>query len=232
MPGKPELRIGWATYAAAKHACTKWHYSRSVPAGKLVNVGVWEGGRFIGVVLFGRGASPNLGKPYGLRQDECVELVRIALTDHASYVSRIVAIALKFLRKSSPKLRLVVSFADAAEGHHGGVYQAGGWVYVGGKATHAYKVNGNIVHPKTLHSAYGKGGQSVPWLRRNVDPKAERVVAGVKHKYLMPLDAEMRKQIAPLAKPYPKRTKDQDRGHPPRLGGETPTRALHTSEAT
>jgi len=27
-----------------------------------------------------------------------------------------------------------------------------------------------------------------------------------KHKYLMPLDRKMRKQIAPLAKPYPKKT--------------------------
>jgi hypothetical protein len=46
----------------------------------------------------------------------------------------------------------------------------------------------------------------------------------------MPLDAAMREQIAPLAKPYPKRTtrtKEQDAGHPPALDGVTPIRALH-----
>jgi len=32
-----------------------------------------------------------------------------------------------------------------------------------------------------------------------------RIILPGKHKYLMPLDAEMRAKIAPLAKPYPKR---------------------------
>jgi hypothetical protein len=33
-------------------------------------------------------------------------------------------------------------------------------------------------------------------------------------------------QIAPLAKPYPKRAKEQAGGHPSPLGGVTPTRTL------
>jgi hypothetical protein len=41
----------------------------------------------------------------------------------------------------------------------------------------------------------------------------------------------MRAQIAPLAKPYPKRAKDQAASHPDALGGETPTRALQIYEA-
>lgn len=40
-----------------------------------------------------------------------------------------------------------------------------------------------------------------------MDPNAEAVMVPGKYRYLMPLDAEMRKQIAPLAKPYPKRVK-------------------------
>jgi hypothetical protein len=51
-----------------------------------------------------------------------------------------------------------------------------------------------------------------------------------KHRYLMPLDNEMRQRILPLAKPYPKRagsdTKDTA-GHHPAEGGSTPTPALH-----
>src|SRR3990167_3828005 len=50
-----------------------------------------------------------------------------------------------------------------------------------------------------------------------------------KHCYLMPLDAEMRERILPLAKPYPKRPKDQAPGVHPGLGGETPTRPLQLS---
>lgn len=227
---KPVLKIDWATAAAAKFACLNWHYSRCVPVFKCVRVGVWENDLFIGVVLFGQGATPEIGSPYGLQGTEICELTRVALTKHKTPVSKIIAVALKFLRKQCPGLRAVVSFADAAQGHHGGIYQAGGWIYVGGAETHAYRVNNVAVHPKTLHSRYGKGGQSIPWLKSNIDPNAERIVAGFKHRYLMPLDDRMRAQLVSMSKPYPKRTtrtKEQDAEHPSALGGASPTRALH-----
>jgi len=227
MSSKPALRVDWATAEAARYACTRWHYSRCVPVFKCVRIGVWEGGQFIGVVLFGQGATPEIGSPYGLAGIEICELTRVALRSHQWPVSRIVALALRFLRAQCPGVRAVVSFADASQGHHGGIYQAGGWFYLGGAETHAYRVNGINVHPKTLHSRYGRGGQSVPWLRANVDPNAARIVAGFKHRYFMPLDADMRAKIAPLSKPYPKRAKGQDSGNLPELGGSTPTRTLH-----
>lgn len=229
---KADLRIDWATHAAAKYACENWHYSGCMPVGKLVKVGAWESGKFIGVVLFGRGASPDLGKRFGTGQDECVELVRIALRQHDVPVIRIMSLALRWLKNTNPKLRLVVSFADSEQGHHGGIYQSTNWVYTDSKPTHAYRVCGKMWHPKSLHSKYGKGGQSIHWLRANVDPKAERVISKIKHRYLMPLDNEMRERILPLAKPYPKRVKDQDPANPAGLGGETPTHTLqHSDEA-
>jgi hypothetical protein len=66
------------------------------------------------------------------------------------------------------------------------------------------------VHPRVLHLRFGVGGQSIPWLRAHVDPMAERIANGIKHKYVMPLDAEMRAKILPLAKPYPKRATSID----------------------
>jgi len=229
MSLRPELKIDWATAEAARYACEKWHYSKCVPVFKAVRFGVWENDAFVGVVLFGQGATPEIGSPYGLDQTEICELTRVALTKHISPVSRIIAVALRFLSKQCPGLRMVVSFADAGQGHHGGIYQAGGWVYAGGSKTHGYKVNGVIVHPKTLHSRYGKGGQSIPWLRSNVDPSAERVVSGFKHRYLMPLDDEMRRRIEPLRKPYPKRAGSSASGMSDiqsEGGGANPTPAL------
>ncbi len=236
MSSKADLFIDWASAEAAKYACEKWHYSRRVPVFKCVRVGVWEGlpRRFVGVVMFGQGATPELGRPYGLSRTQVCELTRVALSTHKSPVSRIVAIALRFLKRQCPRLQLVVSFADAAQGHHGGIYQAGGWIYAGGATTHGYCVNGETVHPKTLHSRYGKGGQSIPWLRANVDPKAERVVAGFKHRYLMPLNDQIRARIEPLRKPYPKRAGSADSGTPgiqPGGGGATPTPALDGGDA-
>ena len=193
---KNDLVVDWATFEAAKHACLKWHYSKCIPSGKLVKVGAWEKGKFIGVVLFGRGANHNMGKAFNTRQDECVELVRIALTSHSTPVSRVMALAIKFLRQSNPKVRLVVSYADPDAGHHGGIYQATNWVYTGESAK-AVKVfyKGRWAHKKTVDDA--KVDQS----------KLKKKTVPGKHRYLMPLDGEMKARILPLAKPYPKRDK-------------------------
>jgi len=202
---KPELKIDWASHEAAKYACENWHYSKCLPVGKLVKVGAWENGKFIGVVLFGRGATPNLGKPYNLGQDECVELVRIALNKHKNPVSRIASLAIKFLRKSNPKLRLIVSFADQSQGHHGGIYQAGNWVYNGqGEPAKFYIIYGKLTHPRSIGA---KGLVQNIHGARKIDPKATVVDVLGKHRYLMPLDNEMRVKIMPLSKPYPKRDK-------------------------
>jgi len=203
--GKADFRIDWATHEAAKYACVNWHYSKCLPVGKLVKVGAWENDKFIGVVLFGRGATPNLGKPYNLEQDECVELVRIALTKHENAVSRIAALAMKFLHKTNPKLRLIVSFADQSQGHHGGIYQAGNWVYNGhGDPAKFYMIRGKLTHPRSIGA---KGFVQNIQGARKIDPNATVVDVPGKYRYLMPLDAEMRERILPLSKPYPKRVK-------------------------
>ena len=217
---KPVLKIDWATHEAAKFACLNWHYSKAVPVGKLVKVGAWEGSTFVGVVIFARGANMNMGKSYGLGQDECVELVRIALRQHTSPVSKICSLAIKFLKKQSPGIQLIVSYADPEQGHHGGVYQAMNWLYRGESAM-AVKVfyKGRWAHKKTVDDA-GINQENLP----------KKKVAG-KHTYLFPLTDIMRDKIAPLAKPYPKRVKKQDSEHHSELGGAVPTDTLHTSEA-
>lgn len=200
---KVDLRVDWATHEAAKYACENWHYSGCLPSSlqKRVAVGAWENKKFVGVVVFGHGANPQIGSPYELTINECVELTRIALKpNHASQVSRIVRLALKFIKESQPKLRLIVSYADQAQGHHGGVYQAGNWIYVGSmKGVPSLLYKGKIWHAKALRTSF-------PNLKHS-DSSVIKVPAGDKHKYLMPLDEEMRKRILPLAKPYPKRVK-------------------------
>lgn len=230
MSGMVDLRLDWCSHEAAKYAVEHWHYSQRMPKSKLVKIGVWEDAVFVGVIIFGCGASPEIGTPYGLTQTQTCELVRVALQKHASATSKIVAIALRMLRKSNPGLRVVVSFADSSQGHHGGIYQAGGWIYTGSAEYHCYVVNGQKYHPRTLGSRYGRGGQSIPWLQNNVDPNAKRIRNGVKHKYVMALDEDMRSRIIKLAKPYPKRVESVASGTPAvqaGRGGASPTSTLH-----
>ena len=219
---KPQLKIDWATHEAAKYACVNWHYSGCLPVGKLVKVGAWENGKFIGVVLFGRGANKSLGEPYGCDQTESCELVRIALTSHITPVSKIMSFALKWLKKTNDKIRLVVSFADTEVGHHGGIYQATNWIYDGlTNSADEYLYKGKRWHGRAFRKSHGS--------HLNNMNKGLQIVRGAqKHRYLMPLDADIKQRILPLSKPYPKRVKDQDSEHPSELGGETPTHTLQT----
>ena len=210
---KVELKLDWCSHEAAKFACEHWHYSKCMPAGKLVQVGVWENKIYIGCIIFGRGAINNIGKPYRLEQVECIELVRIALNKHYYPVSRILSLALKMLKKQSPGLRLIVSYADSGKGHSGGIYQATNWIFEGDSFDSWIVVNGKPTHRRSLGGKYGTN--SLDWIIKNIDPRAERINMPAKHKYLMPLDDDMRKQIEPLRKPYPKK---------PCAGSETVTR--------
>lgn len=228
MSSRPELKLDWCSYEAAKYAVEKWHYSRKIPRGKLLRIGVWEGGRFIGVLIFSYGASNNLLKPYGLKITEGCELTRIALSSHKTPVSRILAIALRMLKTSNPGIRLVISFADTGQNHHGGIYQATNWIYSGrtNPADRFYKINGEKIHPRSVGSKYKT--RSIPVLR-GIGINVSLCDSEPKYRYLMPLDKEIRKRIEPLRKPYPKRVRSIDGDAPANQageGGSTPTRTL------
>jgi len=235
MSSTSDLRLDWCSHQAAAFAVKRWHYSHSLPPPPHNRIGVWEGQRFVGCVLFARGASPALLAPYGLTAIEGCELVRVALDTHKTPVSRIVAIAIKFLKRRCPGLRLIVSFADPSEGHHGGIYQAMGWIYVGQTAPAREYIgpdgkrwHGRMVSGRGVAKVFGQKrrvltpSQCKPFIRRG------------KYRYLYPLDDAMRGRVAPLGKPYPKRERSREIAAPlpSGEGGEIPTRSLHKSRAS
>lgn len=223
MSSQPKLKIDWATHESAKYACENWHYTGKIPVNKLVKIGAWEDGRFIGVVIFGVGASAVVHRQFGLDRFEVCELVRVALTDHASPVSRIIAIALKFLRSSNPKLRVCVSFADPNQGHHGGIYQAGNWIFTGRSSpTVEYFFNGDWRHVTDVYKRLSP--EQVKTLPKRSKPG--------KFRYVMPFDDEIRAQEMKRSKPYPKKMRAPEAEATMRpsstreIGGSSPTPAL------
>ena len=72
---------------------------------------------------------------------------------------------------------------------------------------HPLRLLWRFEHPRTLYYRYGRGGQSVPWLREHVDPRAERVEMAAKLKYVWPLDRRLRPGLQTVSLPYP-RTED------------------------
>ena len=228
------LHLDFCSHEAAKYAIRRWHYSRAMPSSKLVRFGVWEDEKFSGAVIFGIGANRHLARPFSLADTEVCELVRVALAPGRQHpTSQVVAIALKLLKRQSPGLRLVVSYADLAQNHRGVIYQAGGWLYLGTSEQSYLRIHGRIVHPRTVYDRYGRGGQSVPWLRENVDPKAERVEMAPKLRYAMPLDKALRRQLTPQALPYPKNAAEVNPGDTsgvqPEEAGSSPSRPLQST---
>jgi hypothetical protein len=129
-----------------------------MPAGKLVKIGVWEHNRYVGVVIYGRGANQYLPKHLGVKVTECCELVRVALNKHKTPTTKIISISLKMLQKSNPGIKIVYSYADITNQNHKGIiYKAGNWEYHGirrSKGGH-FMVNGKLIHNRSLNSKYG-----------------------------------------------------------------------------
>lgn len=212
------LRIAPCTREAAKHAVMSWHYSKSMPCGKLAMFGVWEHDRFVGAVIYGRGANNKIACPFGMQQTEVVELVRVALNRHETPVSRIVSITLRMLKKACPGLRVIVSYADTAQGHTGQIYKAGNWIYMGSRSDTFPIINGRAVHRRTVLAKYGTS-VGIP-----------SILSAPKHKFAYPLDKEAsiilnRLRVTSIGSDAP--------GDQSGEGGASPTVTLHSStEAT
>ena len=175
-----------------------------MPIGKLISYGVWEDEVYIGAVIYGRGASPELGSAYGLTQIECCELVRVALNKHKASVSQIVAQTIKILKESNPGLRLIVSFADPEHDHKGIIYQAMNWIYCGQSSpSKEYYYKGKWFHSRMLRPT---GFGTIPEIARlSKDQQKQlptREMKG-KYRYIYPLDKAMRRKVEKLRLPYP-----------------------------
>lgn len=196
-----DLVVALASHEAAKYAVENWHYSKILPTGKLVKYGVWEDNKFIGVVIYSRGASPNLGTFLNLDQTEICELTRVALTKHKANVSQIIAQTLKMLKEQNPGLKAVVSFADPKEGHKGGIYQAGNWIYTGqSNPVTEYLIGGRWRHVR--------GAYHHP--ERKTAPS--RISPG-KYRYIYPLTKQFRRKVAKLSLNYPSAVEGLEASH-------------------
>jgi len=216
---KPELKLAWCSYEAAKFSVTHWHYSRSLPCSKTARIGVWEDNKFIGVIVFAWGANRHLAGEYKLKMTECAELCRVALDKHATPVSRILSIAVRMLKRSMPGIRLIVSYADLNHGHEGKIYQASNWLFVGETSNEAgIMLNEKLTHRRTINSKYGTS--DIDWLRKRIDPNARRYQGESKYKYLLPLDDEIWNRVRTLSKPYLKRAASRDIAAPDLQSGE------------
>jgi hypothetical protein len=109
-------------------------------------------------------------------------------------------------------LRLVISFADVRQNHHGGIYQAMNWIYTGKTSEgREFFFKNEWIHDrnagargfKTSSGAYVKVKKGLAALtKEELQTIPVRKIPG-KHRYIYPLDKGIRRKITKLALPYP-----------------------------
>jgi hypothetical protein len=141
------------------------HYAQRMPSISFA-FGLFNKGELVGVVTYGSPASPSLCKGVCGEENKqlVIELNRLVLTNNLkNEASFLVASSLKML----PKPRVVVSYADTAQGHIGYVYQAGNFLFTG-----TTKPRTDIAPKDGKHSRHHQGDRT------------NRINRSAKHRYV------------------------------------------------
>lgn len=190
------------------------HYSRRMPGNIQHCYAVRCGGG-----LFGDKGEPIAAAIFSIPgtrwSEELIELTRLVRCPSCpTPLSKLIAFSCRWLALS--RRTLVVSFADRAQGHHGGIYQAAGWHYDGCRERRmdGVLIDGVFKPGRSCNSAYGT--QSPDKLRkllpsRSIEPHWDEG----KHLYWKPLMIAGRTQakrlgLKSIAYPKPNAARQMD----------------------
>ena len=189
------MKIEIASRKAVEYACINYHYSKTVPVYTVAHA-VFNKKEFCGVILYGGGASANMGKPYNLNHGKYLELNRIALNGKQEITSKALSLSLKIIKAKHKTIELIISYSDKGQNHYGTIYQATNWYFVNDIKSSGKDVfyKGKWVHDRVPNE--------LPKIAR--DKLKTRVRAG-KYKYLYPMNKKQRMMCEKLSKQYPKK---------------------------
>lgn len=220
------MRLERASTKAVKYACTNFHYAKVVPVVGIA-FSVFNGkGEWCGAITFGYGASPTMGKPYGLRHGQYLELTRMALNGKQESTSKAMAIAIRLIKKFCPTVKLLISYADKGQNHKGIIYQACNWYLVDESLSSGNEVfyKGKWVHNRVPSTLPKEQRERLTYRKKSG-----------KYKYLYPIDKKMALLCKSLSKPFPKKQAQEVHAgeqlvSSQKEGGSIPTLALKTAE--
>jgi hypothetical protein len=214
------MRLEKASYKAIKYACLNFHYAKAVPTYSIGYSVFNDNKEWCGIVLFGGGASVNMPTKFNLRSGQYLELNRMALNGKQLSTSKVLATAIKLIKKECPTVQMLFSYADKGQEHFGTIYQATNWFYIENIESSGteYLLNGIWKHDRGRYN-WGVDFKKLP----------KRKKAG-KHKYIYPLDKSLLSLCQSLRKPYPKKAQevneDKRGASSIEIGGSNPTLAL------
>jgi hypothetical protein len=140
------------------YLCKEWflkkHYAHRIP-NSIYTFGLYDGNILQGVMSFGITANKNLNE--FIKGYECIELNRLVVNEGLplNTVSYFISQSLKLI----PKPKVIISYADSEQGHHGYIYQATNFIYTGlSEGKRVYFKDGKEYHRK---SAFDIGIKSI-----------------------------------------------------------------------
>ena len=234
--GQPrDIWVRRISVKAARPLIATHHYSRTMPdATREVFAGYFPDNTLAGLIAFGMGAGKNqyVRLLADIADGEYRELSRLWSPDGMpkNTESRLIAAAIRLL---DPSVRLIVSYADPAQGHLGRVYQATNFLYLGmtDGGERLVDESGQEVHSKLLSVYRMRHPEMAEWTGRDIAAHYgfTTIPNPAKHRYVYARRPDDRAVIAVLAEPYPRAVaaSSDAPGIQPGEGGSQPTSPLH-----
>lgn len=229
------------------------HYSGKNVQNSQLHLGVFYKGRCGGAMQFGPSLDKRKMQPLvkGTLWNEFLELNRMAFADWLprNGESRCIAYAMRWIGKTYPQIKWVVSFADATQCGDGTIYRASGFVLTGiktntdlvklpdGTITHSFNMKASIPGG-TFHHLI-KDGESFTKTCKRIGAVP---LVGHQLRYLFFIDPACRENLTVPVLPYSEivrqkadmykgkpRVRSEESGTPgdqPGGGGANPTRTL------
>jgi len=168
-------------------------------------LGVYLDNKVEGVISFGNPVASRAHKAVkNTVGKQVLELTRLWLSDRLgkNSESRVIAIALRLIKKKRRDIQWIISYADPNHGHLGTIYQATNWTYIGLTTKTEYYVlpNGKKKHTKTLNDIVKSRKNLMKIFGNKI--RIERTSG--KHCYIYFLNESYRKYLIKPIRAYPK----------------------------
>lgn len=180
------------------------HYAHGASNTSVARLGLYhaEGSELLGAMLW---LPPVIGAAKSVHPENphaVLSLHRLAIREECPHNSATFFIA-KAIRLLDERWTKLLTYADSARGHHGGIYAGGNWDYDGPTAPRPYwKLNGQIISPKKGPKTLTAGEMR--------ELGAEMIGRFSKHRYTL----DRYHMHAHPPRPYPKREISMFTGQP------------------
>jgi hypothetical protein len=181
------IRVAVGDTTACKQLLNKYHYARFGRAASVIYQVVMPDNHIIAVVKFSPVVRKEVATSEGLEQFEVLELDRFLIVPGAAAEnlgSKIMSTVIQTIKKTKPNITALVSFADPAHGHTGGLYKASNWKFLGtGAKSYYYRSEtGDEVNKKTLYNAAKRRGMREKEYAANL--ALSKIQTPGKHKFI------------------------------------------------